>query len=283
MMQTIVTIEELRNFRTAVGTQSLGFVPTMGALHAGHISLTKLSQMHNQKTIVSIFVNPRQFGRNEDYSKYPRTLDTDIILLEKAGVDAVYLPSTNDIYPEGFQTYVVNDYRSSDLCGKSRPDHFRGVLTVVLKLLHQVTPSTAFFGKKDFQQWHLIDQMVRDFDLPIKITGAPIVREENGLAMSSRNQYLKQDERKNAGLIFEALTKAKKLFDEGERGTEPMIKKFTNSIAKEPQFALEYAEIRDAKSLAPFDRTISAPAVFLVALRYGGVRLIDNLELTAKT
>lgn len=262
-----------------VNQYTVGFVPTMGALHDGHLSLIDLAKKKADKVVASIYVNPTQFGQGEDFDIYPRTLDQDKYFLEQAGCDALFLPSDHEIYPPGFNTYVVNEDLSAELCGKTRPGHFKGVLTVVLKLFNMVQPTIAVFGKKDFQQYILIRNMVKDLDHPIEIHGAPIVREPGGLAMSSRNKYLNFLERKDAQHIYQSLLATQAEFIQGERSAGRLIEFFQNQIQRIGSLRLDYVEIRDSQDLKPFEKTVTSPARLLCALYLGRVRLIDNIAL----
>ncbi len=275
---TIITSEELRELRAQWKGLKVVFVPTMGALHEGHISLVEKARSLGDKVIVSIFVNPKQFGPKEDFATYPRTLAEDVEKLNAANVDAVFLPNASEIYPEGFQTYVVNDNMSLGLCGATRENHFRGVLTVVLKLFNLVKPDAALFGKKDYQQWRLIERMARDLSLDVAVLGEAIVREKDGLAMSSRNRRLTPEERRVAPQIYKGLEKANQQYVLGERNRDKLIASFEQHLAAFKEFSLEYVEIRQQDALQEAEQ-LEVPCVMLVAVRLGGVRLIDNLEL----
>jgi pantoate--beta-alanine ligase len=258
--------------------ETVAFVPTMGALHAGHLSLVKQAKDAARRVVVSIFVNPIQFGPSEDFAKYPRTLTQDVELMAPLAVDGVFLPSAATMYPDGFQTYVTNRTMSQGLCGASRPGHFDGVLTVVLKLLNIVAPDVAIFGKKDYQQWRLIEQMARDLALPTTITGGAIVREADGLAMSSRNRYLSDSDRQLAARLNKGLHAARDKYKAGVKQSAELIAAF-QQVAVVNGVALEYAEVRRQADLQPFAGEIDAPPVMLVAAKIGTTRLIDNLEL----
>jgi pantoate--beta-alanine ligase len=262
----------------AAGHQ-VAFVPTMGALHEGHISLVNLAQKENTKVVVSIFVNPLQFGPNEDFSRYPRTLKEDIEKLQGAGAHAVFAPAAAEIYPDGFQTVISNEKMAAGLCGRFRPGHFSGVLTVVAKLFNIVQADSALFGKKDYQQWRLIERMALDLQMPIKVIGCDTVRESDGLAMSSRNRYMSSQERSQASLIYEGLTAAKQAWQSGERSSEKIIQRFSESVAKCEKMRIQYAEIVDKFSLlSTGSRLADQNLVMIVAVLFGDVRLIDNLE-----
>lgn len=280
-VQTIVEIPALDAFRLGLFSagRKLAFVPTMGALHDGHLSLVQQARQHADSVICSIFVNPSQFGPNEDFNRYPRTLTEDIAKLSSAGCDAVFLPNVATIYPDGFQTWVRNEALENDLCGATRPGHFRGVLTVVLKLLNLVRPEVAIFGKKDYQQWRLIEKMAIDLNVPVKILGGETVREPDGLAMSSRNRYLKPEERPAAVAISRGLRAAVEKHRGGERHPQSLIEIVAREIATQPSIKLEYLTVRDQDSLAEIQGAIAGPAVILVAAKLGDLRLIDNMEL----
>ena len=266
----------VRGLRQEGGT--VGFVPTMGYLHEGHLSLVRKSVSENQTTVVSIFVNPLQFGPNEDYEAYPRDLEKDCMLLEKEGVDLVYCPKPEDLYHPDHSTYVVEEGVSRDLCGASRPGHFRGVCTVVLKLFHLVEPDRAYFGEKDYQQLQVIRRMVRDLNVPVEIRGCPIVREQDGLALSSRNVYLSPPERASALALSRSLKKAKALYDSGERDAARIVGCVREELKGDPSLYVEYVEVKDASELSAL-KTIERPAVLALAVRVGKTRLIDNVIL----
>jgi pantoate--beta-alanine ligase len=262
----------------SIGHQ-VAFVPTMGALHEGHISLVNIAKKENMKVVVSIFVNPLQFGPNEDFSRYPRTLKDDIEKLQGAGAEAVFAPAAAEIYPDGFQTVVSNEKMAAGLCGRFRPGHFSGVLTVVAKLFNIVQADATFFGKKDYQQWRLIERMALDLQMPSKVIGCETVRESDGLAMSSRNRYMSTEERSQASLIYEGLTAAKQAWQSGERSSEKVMQKFSGIIAKCEKMRIQYAEIVDKFSLEPAGAKLAdTNLVMIIAVLFGDVRLIDNLE-----
>ena len=254
----------------------VGLVPTMGALHAGHIALVERAKRECSQVITSIFVNPTQFGPNEDLAKYPRTFEADSQKLAAAGVDAIFAPQPADIYPPGFRTYVNVENLSDRLEGRSRPGHFRGVATVVLKLFEICQPTYAYFGRKDAQQVRIISQMVHDLNLNVEIVICPIVRETDGLALSSRNAYLSPDERKAALVLNRALTAARDELAAGTRDALSIQSAMQKIFAAEPRAALDYAEIVDADAFEPVTR-ISRPAYVLIAAFVGKTRLIDNL------
>ena len=278
---TLISLSELEAQRAAweVERAKVVFVPTMGALHAGHMELVRTAKSHGSRVIVSIFVNPTQFGPNEDFAKYPRTLTADLELLGREAVDAVFLPNAATMYPDGFQTFVHNQLMSQGLCGVSRPKHFDGVLTVVLKLFHLIRPQIALFGKKDYQQWKLIERMALDLNLPVEVLGVETVREPDGLAMSSRNRYLSPTDRELAGQISRGLFAAKKKFHGGERTVDLVIAACKEELLAKPGIELEYLELRNRSDLAAFKGEIAAAAVLLIACRIGSTRLIDNMEM----
>lgn len=260
------------------GDRRLGFVPTMGALHEGHLSLVRAARAQCQATAVSIFVNPTQFGPNEDFSRYPRDLERDRQMLEAEKVDLLFAPEPEEIYPAGAVTWVEVEGMSSRLCGRSRPGHFRGVTTVVSKLFNIIEPNSAFFGQKDAAQAAIILRMVRDLHFPTQVVVCPIVREPDGLAMSSRNAYLTPEQRKQALVLYRALMRIQLLADRGERNSAALIEAGKSVFAEEPQVRLDYFEIVDPDSLEP--RTeITAGALVAVAAFVGSTRLIDNIIL----
>jgi pantoate--beta-alanine ligase len=271
------TIAELREWR-AGASGALGLVPTMGYLHDGHLSLVRESKRENALTVVSIFVNPAQFGPSEDLARYPRDEARDLAMLEALDVDAVFAPSVDEIYPHGFSTYVSVEGLTDRLEGASRPTHFRGVTTVVLKLLNIVQPDRAYFGQKDAQQLAVIRRMVRDLDLPVRIVAAPIVREPDGVAMSSRNVYLSPDERAAAHVLNRALSLAERLFDDAVRDAETFRRGMHELIAQQPLAEIDYISVADAETLGELD-VVDRPALVSLAVRFGATRLIDNTIL----
>src|SRR5271170_7541240 len=279
-MKICKTIEEMRGACSAARRQGvrLGFVPTMGALHEGHLSLVRSAKASGGVVAASIFVNPLQFGPTEDLAKYPRTFERDVALLEKEGADILFAPTAEEMYPAGTATYVTVEGLSEKLCGKSRPGHFRGVTTVVAKLFHIVEPDLAFFGQKDAAQATIIRRMVREMNLPVEIVVCPIVREPDGLAMSSRNAYLSPQERNSALVLYRALTAAKTLFEHGERNATALIEAAKQVLAQEPAVRLDYFEIVDPATLDPVGE-LKYPALVAVAAFVGNTRLIDNILL----
>lgn len=280
MTVVLRTVAEVRAWRAAVPAgQSVGFVPTMGALHEGHLSLLALAKTRAAVSIASIFVNPLQFGPNEDLAKYPRPIERDLGLLEAAGVDAVFLPSVEELYPEGASTFVVEESVSGPLCGALRPGHFRGVTTVVLKLFNIVRPDLAVFGQKDAQQCAVIERMVRDLAAPVEIVRGPIVREADGLALSSRNIYLGPEDRKAAPLLSASLQAAKAAFEKGERDARKLEAIGRAVLQAEPRISVQYWDVRDAKSLAEIDSVPPTGALIALAAYLGQTRLIDNIVI----
>ncbi|HWU16769.1 MAG TPA: pantoate--beta-alanine ligase [Devosia sp.] len=278
MITILRTVAETRSWREALPrAQKLAFVPTMGALHAGHMSLMHLARQQAGTVIASIFVNPLQFGPNEDLSKYPRPIEKDLALLEAAGVDAVFLPPVHELYPEDASTFVTEETVSAPLCGAVRPGHFRGVTTVVLKLFNIVRPDIAVFGQKDAQQCLVIERMVRDLNLPVEIIRGPIVREADGLALSSRNIYLAPEDRQAAPAIFASLQAAQRTFENGERNAAKLAEIGRTSLAAHPRIAVQYWDVRHPQSLEAIETIGPQGAIFAVAAHLGSTRLIDNL------
>jgi pantoate--beta-alanine ligase len=257
--------------------QAIVFVPTMGALHAGHVALLEEGRRRGQALVLSIFVNPTQFGPKEDLAKYPRTLERDLQLAAGAGTDVAFVPSAADVYPPGFQTFIDVREVSQGLCGERRPGHFVGVATVVAKLFLIVRPDLAIFGEKDFQQLAVVRRMTSDLHLGIEIVGLPTVREPDGLAMSSRNVYLSPPERTRAGALYRGLTAAKDALAAGERSVQVLVDR-ASAIISPAVDRMDYLEVRDVDTLAPMT-TVDRPAVMLVAAFVGNTRLIDNLRL----
>jgi pantoate--beta-alanine ligase len=277
-IEIVKTPSEMRSRSDAwrAAGKRIAFVPTMGYLHRGHVSLLEEARRRGDVAVLSIFVNPTQFGPKEDLSRYPRDLEGDLAKARAAGVDVAYVPDAASMYPDGYQTYVTVDELSQGLCGGSRPGHFRGVATVVLKLLNAVQPHVALFGRKDYQQLQVITRMARDLDLSVEIVGMPIVREEDGLAMSSRNAYLSPDERLRALAISRALVSARGAFEGGEREAGRLVDAMRNTLHMTPGVRIDYVEVRDAESLAPIDGRITRPVVMAIAAFVGTTRLIDN-------
>jgi pantoate--beta-alanine ligase len=275
------TIEEPRAMQAWALEQrragrSIGFVPTMGALHDGHLSLVRRCRAENDWCVASIFVNPTQFGAGEDFDKYPRDLAHDAELLEAEGIDVLFAPTAEAMYPAGFSTSVEETALSKPLCGASRPGHFRGVATVVLKLFNLVQPTRAYFGQKDAQQARVIQQMVRDLAAPVEVVILPTVREADGLAMSSRNAYLKPDERREAVVLYEALEWARKAVDTGERSADTLARGIRQRIAAKSTARVDYVSVVDFETLQEVQR-LSGTVLVALAVFFGTTRLIDNV------
>jgi pantoate--beta-alanine ligase len=282
MPKIIESISEMRRESRLlrVHTRRVALVPTMGYLHRGHVSLLEAARRTADVVVLSIFVNPSQFGPNEDLARYPRDLDGDVKKAESAGTDLVFTPTAEEMYPAGYQTWVDVRELSKGLCGDRRPGHFVGVATVVLKLLQIVEPEVAFFGEKDYQQLQVIRRMARDLNVPVEIVGLPLVREPDGLAMSSRNAYLSSDERAHALSLSRALFAARDAWRAGERDAG-RITAAARAILDGGGVRLDYLELRDAASLATVDGAVSSPAVLAVAAFVGRTRLIDNVVMGA--
>ena len=276
-MKVLKTIDEMKAWSRKVREdgKTLGLVPTMGYLHEGHLSLARKSIKTCDRTVVSIFVNPKQFGPNEDMDTYPHDLAADRCELERLGVDALFLPTEEEMYPEGFQTYVNVEEITGQLCGKSRPGFFLGVTTIVLKLFHIVQPHSAFFGEKDRQQLEVIRKMVQDLNLDIDVVGLPIIRDPHGLAMSSRNQYLGKEERKTAQALNRALKQAQQLVAEGESSVAKIRSRMRNIIEQEGRAEVDYISVCDPKRFVELEE-IRGPALVALAVHVGKARLIDN-------
>ncbi len=276
-MQVVGLISEIRALRQQL-SGTVGFIPTMGYLHKGHLALVKQARIENSHVIVSIYVNPTQFGSGEDFGTYPRELNHDLELLREEGADIVFVPSDNEMYPPEFYTWVDVEKITERLEGASRPGHFRGVATVVAKLFNIVQPSRAYFGQKDAQQVVVIKRMVSDLNLGIDIVVVPTVREEDGLAMSSRNIYLNPRERQAATILFKALDLARQLRRNGENDASKLRKQMTSLIKKEPLAQIGYVSIADMETLEELN-LIDGPALASLAVLIGKTRLIDNMPL----
>jgi len=276
-MEVIKSISEMKKKVRAFKAEGkiIGFVPTMGYLHEGHLSLVRLARKKGDVVVVSIFVNPLQFGPKEDYHIYPRDLERDLKLLEREKVDVVFVPEEEEMYPPGFQTYVEVEKLTKGLCGAFRPGHFRGVCTVVLKLFNIVQPDFAVFGKKDYQQLKVIERMVKDLNLDIEIIPHPTVRESDGLAMSSRNTYLNEEERRSAVSLYQSLKMAERLIFDGERDPESLKSLIKEYIEKFPHTRVQYVEIVDPETLEEV-KEIKGPVLIALAVFVGKTRLIDN-------
>jgi pantoate--beta-alanine ligase len=277
-MQILRSPQEMREWSTAQRREgrSIGFVPTMGALHDGHAALMRQAVRENDAAVLSIFVNPTQFGPHEDLDAYPRTFDADCRLAEDIGIDAVYAPSAADMYPSGYATYVNVERLGARLCGRSRPGHFRGVATVVAKLFNQVRPDRAYFGQKDAQQLAIIRRMTRDLDFGITIIEVPTVRDADGLALSSRNRYLNAGERRNALSLSRALAEGRRLLEAGERDPQRIVEATRRVLENAPGVKLDYVELVD-DDIQPLDR-VRGKVLLAVAAWVGPARLIDNIK-----
>jgi len=274
-MKIVKTIAEFRKLRPKL-TAPVGFVPTMGYLHEGHLVLVRRARAENPSVAVSIFVNPTQFGPQEDFAHYPRDPERDLALLEKEGTDIVFMPSAEEMYPPDFNSWVEVGRLAGKLEGTARPGHFRGVATVVAKLFNIVQPDRAYFGQKDAQQLLVIKKMTADLDMGIEVIAVPTVREPDGLAMSSRNTYLNAEERKQAVVLYQALNLAQKLYSGGEKDAKAIRKQMTALIQKQPLANIEYISIADAETLDELDK-VKTPALVSMAVRFGKTRLIDNV------
>ena len=282
-MNTTSTIKEMRSLVCSWKREAktIAFVPTMGSLHEGHASLLREGRKLADILVLSIFVNPIQFGENEDLDRYPRVLGQDCRVASACGVDCVFTPAAAEMYPEGFQTSVTVRELSKPLCGANRPGHFDGVATVVTKLLNIVAPDMAIFGRKDYQQLALIRRMVDDLSLPVKIIDIPIVRERDGIAMSSRNSYLSPPERQSALAISRAIGEVRALYKSGERSIETLTQKAFEVIQQEPVLKIDYLEFRDMRTLQP-SKQANDDVLFALAVKAGTTRLIDNTVLGEK-
>ena len=276
-MVVVSTVKEVREQVKSWKSQglSVGFVPTMGYLHEGHESLIKRAVEENDKVVVSIFVNPIQFGPKEDLASYPRDLERDSEVCERAGANLIFHPENSEMYHDDFSTFVDMDGLTKELCGKSRPIHFRGVCTVVNKLFNIVKPHKAYFGEKDAQQLAVIKRMVRDLNIDVEVIGCPIVREEDGLAKSSRNTYLSEQERQAATILNKSLKKAEKLISSGERSASKIINLIQSTIDTEPLAKVDYIQVVDSLSIEPVE-ILERSVLVAIAVYIGKTRLIDN-------
>jgi pantoate--beta-alanine ligase len=276
-MEVIKTIAEMRQLRLKLA-EPIGFIATMGYLHQGHLALIRQARADNASVVVSIFVNPTQFGTGEDFDRYPRNLERDLSLLQKEGVDAVFAPATVEIYPPRFSSRVEvnNIVRRQE--GASRPGHFKGVTTVVAKLFNIIQPTRAYFGQKDAQQAIVIKKMVTDLNMNLKVITLPTVREPDGLAISSRNSYLNPRERQTALVLYQSLMLAKKLWQRGEKDAEKLRQEMARLIRKEPLAAIDYISIADTETLEELEE-VRPPALVSLAVKIGETRLIDNVVL----
>lgn len=277
-MQICRTIKEIRDFvaRCRVEGQTVGLVPTMGYFHRGHLTLMQEAKKSCHRVVVSLFVNPLQFGPKEDFAQYPRDFDRDSAMAEEVGVDAIFVPSDREMYPAGFCSHVEVTGITDRLCGLSRPGHFRGVTTVVTKLFNIVAPDKAFFGQKDAQQAMVIQRMAADLNMGLEIVVLPIVREEDGLAMSSRNIYLDPDQRRNATVLYRSLCAFREAVERGERDAASLRRAMTEMIASTPGAEIDYVEVLSLPNLEPLV-TLKGRVIAALAVRFGKTRLIDNI------
>ena len=280
MLQVITTIEDIKQrIKTFKENQlSIGFIPTMGALHEGHLSLVRQAKKENNKVVVSIFVNPLQFGKNEDFGQYPRTFDNDCELLSKEDVDIVFNPKAPEMYPNGFCTSVALEHLEDKLCGKSRPGHFRGVATIVLKLFNLINPDIAYFGQKDFQQTVVIKRVVADLNLDVNIKVLPTVRDKEGLALSSRNGYLSETEKKDALCLYKALIRAQTMANAGAKNAKEVTAEMEKIINNCKSTKIDYISIVNPETLEAVSEVRSGNVAALT-VRVGKTRLIDNIIL----
>ncbi|MCF6155402.1 MAG: pantoate--beta-alanine ligase [Candidatus Brocadia sp.] len=280
MLQVITSLKDMKHgIKTRKENhRTIGFVPTMGALHEGHLSLVRQAKKENDTVVVSIFVNPLQFGKNEDFKQYPRTFANDCNLLSQEGVDIVFNPNAEEMYSKGFCTSVIPGYLEDALCGKSRPGHFRGVAVVVLKLLNLIKPDIAYFGQKDFQQTVIIKRVVFDLNVDVTIKVLPTMRDQNGLALSSRNAYLSETEKKDALCLYEALTKAQSMVHAGIQNTEKIVPEMEKIIHNTKSATIDYISIVSPENLEEVSMVRNGDVAAL-AVRIGKTRLIDNVIL----
>ncbi len=279
-MQVVRRIREMQKISDKLRKEGkrIGLVPTMGYLHEGHVSLVRKAKERSDSVVASIFVNPTQFGPGEDFERYPRDEEGDKAKLDKAGVEFLFIPEAKEMYPPRYQTYIEATEVSKGLCGDFRPGHFRGVATVVAKLFNIVKPHVAVFGEKDYQQLLVIKRMVEDLNFDIEIIPGTLIREEDGIAMSSRNTYLPPADRKRATVLHRSLEKGKNLFESGERKTSALVHAVRKNIESVEGVSVQYVEIRDAETLERVEQ-VSGPAVIAVAAIVGPVRLIDNIVI----
>jgi pantoate--beta-alanine ligase len=280
-MKVSGSIEEVRKIRNQDNDLTWGLVPTMGYLHDGHLSLVRQARSENDRVAVSIYVNPTQFAPEEDLDSYPRALERDLELLQAEGVNLVFTPTNNAMYPPGFQTYVTVTETSKMLEGSSRPTHFQGVTTVVAKLFNIIQPNRAYFGQKDAQQAVVLKQMVRDLNFDIELVVCPIVREADGLAQSSRNKYLNEEQRAGANILYRALTAAQSVYQSGEHNGSKLKQIMQDMIAQEPQAKIDYVSVADPNTLVELEE-VTKDALFSMAVFFGRTRLIDNLLVESK-
>lgn len=281
-MREITSVKEAHQFALKAKSHGrrVGFVPTMGALHEGHLSLIAEARKQCEIVMVSIFVNPIQFGPNEGFNNYPRDQKKDKKLLKDIGIDALFIPKAGEIFPDGFRTYVEVEGLSARLCGRSRPGHFRGVATIIVKLFNIIMPDAAFFGEKDYQQLQIIKRLARDLNYPIEICPVPTVREFDGLALSSRNRHLNTQEKRAATILYKALSLAKAEIEAGEKDLRKVITRMRSLIGSEPAVRIDYIELVDPLTLEE-RRGVQGKMVALIAAHLGRTRLIDNLMIQA--
>jgi len=280
LVKKIKSMQNLSNTYKRKG-RTIGFVPTMGYLHQGHLSLARQADRDTDVVVMSIYVNPLQFGPREDFKRYPRDLKRDMRLAARVGVDIIFAPEDKEMYPQGHSTFVNVEKLSEGLCGKSRPGHFKGVTTVIAKLFNIVHPDIAYFGQKDAQQARVIEKMVEDLNMNTKIKMMPIIRESDGLAMSSRNIYLTKEERKDALSLYRALKIAEAMLKEGKSNQREIIARMKKSIANKPSYRIDYIGIVDAKTLQP-KRRLEGKVLIALAVWFGKTRLIDNIVVNIK-
>ncbi len=276
-MHVISSISDMISARNKM-RGSVGFVPTMGYLHQGHLSLMEQARKQTDNVVASIFVNPTQFGPNEDLNSYPRNFERDEKMAKEVGVDFIFYPGKQDMYPKGYASYVVPEGLDSHLCGAKRPGHFRGVMTIVLKLFNIIRPTDSYFGQKDIQQARILEQMIADFHLPVRMHIEPIIREKDGLAMSSRNVYLNPDERKQSVCLSRAIRLVETRFRAGQRDTAALLSEAEKEIQRQALSKIDYIELVDYHTLEPIGR-ITDRAVLACAVYFGHTRLIDNTIL----
>lgn len=276
-MKVIEKIDDMKRLRQQL-TEPVGFVPTMGYLHVGHLALVRQAREENPSVVVSIFVNPTQFGPQEDFNRYPRDPQRDLALLEKEGTDIVFMPSQAEMYPAQFSSCAEIGKVTERLEGASRPGHFRGVATICAKLFNIIQPTKAYFGQKDAQQLVVIKKMVADLNMNLEIITVPTVREPDGLAMSSRNTYLNPEQRRAAVVLYQALSLAQKLWSQGETDAQTIRQQMTDLIQKQPLANIDYISVANAETLDELDR-VNTPALVSLAVRIGKTRLIDNIVL----
>ena len=278
-MNTAKTIAEVRHQRWADSNASWGLVPTMGFLHEGHLSLIRQAKAENDQVAATIYVNPKQFGPQDDFDSYPRDLERDLAILQEEGVDLAFTPSDKEMYPTGFETAVIVQYLTNRLEGAARPNHFQGVTTVVAKLFNIIQPHRAYFGQKDAQQTVILKRMVRDLNINLEMIVCPTVREADGLALSSRNKYLNPAERKAATVLYQALQVAKTAYDGGEQRGQPLRRLMLDALEGEPLAHLEYVSVADPHTLFELDE-VTSEALLSLAVRIGDTRLIDNIPIS---